>query len=58
MPLFHLPRGRLSSRDEFEYMRNSIFELAKSTSFDAALCWASSLSGFAAESEVEKLSGI
>lgn len=50
---FIFPGGRLSSRDEFEYMRNSIFELAKSTSFDAALCWASSLSGFAAESEVE-----
>lgn len=51
---FIFPGGRLSSRDEFEYMRNSIFGLVKPASFDAALCWASSLSGFAAESEVEE----
>ncbi|MDX9784675.1 MAG: substrate-binding domain-containing protein, partial [Spirochaetia bacterium] len=52
--LFIFPGGRLSSRDEYEYMRNGIFDLVKVGNFDGTLCWASSLSGFASESEVER----
>ena len=51
--LFVFPGGRLSSHDEYEYMRNGIFSLVSSHSFDGAISWASSLSGFASEREVE-----
>jgi DNA-binding LacI/PurR family transcriptional regulator/AraC-like DNA-binding protein len=52
--LFVFPGGRLSSHDEYEYMRNGIFELVNAASFDGALCWASTLSGFASEKQVEE----
>ncbi|MCE1196407.1 substrate-binding domain-containing protein [bacterium] len=52
--LFVFPGGRLSSRDEYEYMRNGIFELVNAASFDGAVCWASTLSGFASEEQVEE----
>ena len=52
--LFIFPGGRLSSQDEYEYMRNGAFDLVKRGNFDGVLCWASSLSGFASESEVER----
>jgi DNA-binding LacI/PurR family transcriptional regulator/AraC-like DNA-binding protein len=52
--LFIFPGGRLSSRGEYEYMRNGIFDLVKTGNFDGTLCWASSLSGFASELEVER----
>jgi len=52
--LFIFPGGRLSSRDEYEYMRNSVFDLVKTGNFDGTLCWASSLSGFSSEPEVER----
>jgi DNA-binding LacI/PurR family transcriptional regulator/AraC-like DNA-binding protein len=52
--LFIFPGGRLSSHDEYEYMRNGIFELVNAASFDGALCWASTLSGFASEKQVEE----
>lgn len=51
--LFVFPGGRLGSRDEYEYMRNRIFEKVDRRTFDGALCWASSLSGFSSEKEVE-----
>ena len=51
--LFVFPGGRLASHDEYEYMRNGIFDLMNSCSFDGAICWASSLSGFASEKQVE-----
>ena len=51
--LFVFPGGRLASHDESEYMRNGIFDLVNSCSFDGAICWASSLSGFASEKQVE-----
>ncbi|MCE5256858.1 MAG: substrate-binding domain-containing protein [Spirochaetaceae bacterium] len=50
--LFIFPGGRLESHDEYEYMRNSIFSLIGGKEFDGILSWASSLSGFAPESEV------
>lgn len=52
--LFIFPGGRLSSHDEYEYMRNGIFELVNAASFDGAVCWASTLSGFASENQVEE----
>lgn len=52
--LFIFPGGRLSSHDEYEYMRNAIFELVNGASFDGAVCWASSLSGFVSEKQVEE----
>ncbi len=51
--LFVFPGGRLASHDEFEYMRNGIFGLVGAQSFDGAISWASSLSGFASEKQVE-----
>ncbi len=51
--LYIFPGGRLSSHDEYEYMRNGIFELVNAESFDGAVCWASTLSGFASETQVE-----
>lgn len=51
--VFAFPGGRLNSSDEFEYMRNRIFGLVKAKSFDGVVCWASSLSGFVSESQVE-----
>ncbi|PKL06358.1 MAG: hypothetical protein CVV53_04665, partial [Spirochaetae bacterium HGW-Spirochaetae-9] len=58
--LFVFPGGRLSSHDEYEYMRNGIFGLVGAHSFDGAVSWASTLSGFASEKQVEEfhLSGI
>jgi DNA-binding LacI/PurR family transcriptional regulator/AraC-like DNA-binding protein len=52
--LFIFPGGRLGSRDEYEYMRNRIFDRVDGRTFDGALCWASSLSGFSSEKEVEE----
>lgn len=52
--LFILPGGRLGSRDEYEYMRNRIFDQVTRRNFDGTLCWASSLSGFSSEEEVEE----
>lgn len=52
--LFIFPGGRLSSHDEYEYMRNGIFELVNAASFDGAVCWASTLSGFTSETQVEE----
>lgn len=49
---FIFPGGRLGNRDEYEYMRNSIFSLVRSEEFDGILSWASSLSGFTSEAEV------
>lgn len=51
--IFAFPGGRLGSADEYEYMRNGIFSLVGSKSFDGAVCWSSSLSGFASEAQVE-----
>lgn len=51
--LFIFPGGRLESPDENEYMRNAIFPLAGCPNFDGILSWASSLSGFVPESDVE-----
>lgn len=51
--LFVFPGGRLGSHDEYEYMRNGIFDLVNACSFDGAISWASSLSGFASEKQVE-----
>lgn len=51
--LFVFPGGRLSSHDEYEYMRNGIFGLVSAHSFDGAISWASTLSGFASEKQVE-----
>lgn len=51
--LFIFPGGRLSSRDEYEYMRNGIFDLVNAKNFDGAISWSSSLSGFASEKQVE-----
>ncbi|MHB0897464.1 MAG: substrate-binding domain-containing protein [Spirochaetales bacterium] len=51
--LFVFPGGRLASHDEYEYMRNGIFDLVSACSFDGAISWASSLSGFASEKQVE-----
>lgn len=51
--LFVFPGGRLASHDEFEYMRNGIFSLVNAQSFDGAISWASSMSGFASEKQVE-----
>ncbi len=58
--LFVFPGGRLASHDEYEYMRNGIFSLVAAHSFDGAISWASTLSGFASEKQVEEfhLSGI
>ncbi|HEY9055177.1 MAG TPA: substrate-binding domain-containing protein [Rectinemataceae bacterium] len=52
--VFVLPGGRLEAAEEYEYMRNRIYGLARRESFDGALCWASSLSGFASERAVER----
>jgi len=51
--LFIFPGGRLASHDEYEYMRNGIFDLACGRGFDGVVSWASSLSGFASEKQVE-----
>jgi len=51
--LFVFPGGRLSSKDEYEYMRNGIFGLVSGHSFDGVISWSSSLSGFAPEHQVE-----
>ncbi len=51
--LFVLPGGRLDAVSGFEYMRNGVYRYAKASNVDAALCWASTLSGYATESAVE-----
>ena len=51
--LFVFPGGRLSSHDEYEYMRNGIFSLVDARSFDGVVSWSSSLSGFVSEKQVE-----
>jgi len=51
--LFVFPGGRLASHDEYEYMRNGIFDLVNACGFDGAISWASSLSGFTSEKQVE-----
>lgn len=51
--LFVFPGGRLAGNDGYEYMRNGIFRLVGSRSFDGAISWSSSLSGFASEKQVE-----
>ncbi|TXT47608.1 MAG: transcriptional regulator [Spirochaetes bacterium] len=52
--LLVFPGGRLESKDEYEYMRNRIFEFVRPGTVDGVLCWASSLSGFVAERKVEE----
>ena len=43
--LFVFPGGRLRYKHGNEYLRNSIYDLANSTSLDGAVIWASTLSG-------------
>ena len=51
--LFVLPGGRLNAIGGFEYMRNDVYRYAQASNIDSALCWASTLSGYATESAVE-----
>lgn len=50
--LFVLPGGRLNAVSGFEHMRNGVYRYARSPNIDSALCWASTLSGYASETEV------
>lgn len=52
--LFVLPGGRLNAASGFEHMRNGVYRYACSPNVDSALCWASTLSGYAPESAVER----
>ncbi len=52
--LFVLPGGRLNAASGFEHMRNGVYRYARSPNVDSALCWASTLSGYAPESAVER----
>ncbi len=52
--LFVLPGGRLNAVPGFEHMRNGVYRYARSPNVDSALCWASTLSGYAPESAVER----
>ena len=52
--LFVLPGGRLDAQPGFEHMRNSVYQYARAPNIDSALCWASTLSGYATESAVER----
>jgi AraC-like DNA-binding protein len=52
--LFVLPGGRLNAVPGFEHMRNGVYRYARSPNIDSALCWASTLSGYATEATVEQ----
>ncbi len=52
--LFVLPGGRLNAAPGFEHMRNGVYRYARSPNVDLALCWASTLSGYATEAVVER----
>jgi len=52
--LFVLPGGRLDAPPSFEKRRNAVYRYANASNVDAALCWASTLSGYATETAVER----
>lgn len=52
--LFVLPGGRLNAVSGFEHMRNAVYRYARAPNVDSALCWASTLSGYAPEAVVER----
>ncbi|MCX8014343.1 MAG: substrate-binding domain-containing protein, partial [Rectinema sp.] len=51
--LYVFPGGRLNAPESHEFMRNKIFHCIKKENFDGAVSWASTLSGYVAEKDVE-----
>lgn len=52
--LFVFPGGRLECQDEFEFLRNEIYDLANAKNLDGLVSWGSSLGGSISISQVEK----
>lgn len=50
--LYVFPGGRLECRDDFEYLRSSVYSLANTDNLDGLISWGSSLGGFVPVSEV------
>lgn len=52
--LYIFPGGRLKAPDSHESLRNGIFNFISQNNVDGAVSWASTLSGFVSEKEVEQ----
>ncbi len=50
--LYVFPGGRLECREDFEYLRSSVYSLANADNLDGLISWGSSLGGFVPVSEV------
>jgi DNA-binding LacI/PurR family transcriptional regulator/AraC-like DNA-binding protein/signal transduction histidine kinase len=51
--LFVFPGGRLASPNDFEYLRNTLFDLANPKNIDGLISWGSSLGGSVSIEEVK-----
>lgn len=52
--LYVFPGGRLECREDFEYLRASVYSLANADNLDGLISWGSSLGGFVPISEVSQ----
>lgn len=52
--LYVFPGGRLECRQDFEYLRSSVYPLANSDNLDGLISWGSSLGGFVPIDEVSR----
>ncbi|MFA6689887.1 MAG: helix-turn-helix domain-containing protein [Sphaerochaetaceae bacterium] len=50
--LYVFPGGRLDCREDFEYLRSSVYSLANAENLDGLISWSSSLGGFVSVDDV------